>query len=157
MKAHHPHEGTVVRKARADNITIITALCGQLGYPTTDAQVRHRFDDIQRREDHCVYVGEGPDGQVIAWVHVFLRPLLVSELCAEIGGLVVDRSQRGEGVGRLLLTAAEAWARERDCDRIVIRSNTLRKSAHAFYQSLGYETIKTQRVFSKTLSEASFS
>ncbi len=155
MKTHPPHGDTTIRKAHTDDIAAITALSGQLGYPSTDAQVHHRFDDIQRREDHGVYVSEGPDGQVMGWVHVFLRPLLISELSAEIGGLVVDRRRQGEGVGRLLMTSAEAWAREQGCARVVIRSNTLRKGAHEFYQSLRYENIKTQRVFSKTFPEAS--
>ena len=154
MKGHLPLGETTVRNASEDDMEIVAALSGQLGYPTTDELVRHRFDDIQRREDHCVYVCEGPDEQIMGWVHVFVRPLLISERSAELGGLVVDRSRQGQGIGRLLLRSAEAWAREQGCDQVVVRSNTIRKGAHAFYQSLGYETIKTQRIFSKILSAA---
>jgi len=32
-----------------------------------------------------------------------------------------------------------------------VRSNVTRERAHAFYGRLGYETVKTQRVFRKTL------
>jgi GNAT superfamily N-acetyltransferase len=152
MKAYHPHEGVIVRKAHVDDIAAIAALSGQLGYPSTVEQVHKRFDDIRQREDHCVYVCKDPDGQVIGWIHVSLRPLLVNERSAEIGGLIVDRSRRGAGIGRLLLTSAEDWAREQSCHRLVIRSNTLREGAHEFYQSLGYETIKTQTIFSRTFS-----
>lgn len=153
MKAHQPHRAIIVRKAHTEDMTAAAALSGQLGYPSTSKHLQHRFNAIEQREDHCVYVGEAPDGQIAGWIHVYLRPLLIRELHAEIGGLVVDRSRRGEDVGRLLLTSAEAWASEHGCDQVVIRSNTVRADAHAFYRSLGYETIKTQNVFVKNLCE----
>ena len=154
MKGHLSLGETTVRTAHEDDVKALASLSGQLGYPSTEEQVFHRFEDIQRREDHCVYICEDPNGQIMGWVHVFVRPLLISEWSAEIGGLVVNRNRRGEGVGRLLMSSAEAWAREQGCGRLVVRSNSIRKGAHAFYQSLGYETVKTQMIFSRNLSEA---
>ena len=53
--------------------------------------------------------------------------------------LVVTSGRRSEGVGRLLLDAATAWARERGCDQFVLDSGNGRKDAHRFYAAQGME------------------
>jgi GNAT superfamily N-acetyltransferase len=88
---------------------------------------------------------------VVGWVHVHLYLLLVDDLEAEIGGLVVDADLRGQGVGAQLMAAAEAWARENGCQSVYLRSNTLRTEAHAFYRHLGYSLIKSQYAFRKVI------
>jgi GNAT superfamily N-acetyltransferase len=75
----------------------------------------------------------------------------VADPQTEIGGLVVDESYRRRGVGRLLMEQAERWAREKGCGAICLRSNVVRKDAHAFYERIGYSNVKTSRVFHKIL------
>jgi GNAT superfamily N-acetyltransferase len=129
----------------------IAALARQLGYPSTSEQVGRRIERIWRDPDHCALVAERTDGQVIGWVHVFVSRLLESDLFAEIGGLVVDERHRESGIGRLLMWHAESWARSRGCRTVRLRSNIIRKEAHAFYVRLGYRIIKTQHAFNKKL------
>lgn len=88
---------------------------------------------------------------MIGWVHVEERRLIESEPRAEINGLVVDETCRSRGVGRVLLEHAEQWARERGFRSVVLRSNVIRGRAHAFYERLGYQVFKTQKVFRKPL------
>ena len=57
---------------------------------------------------------------------------------------------------RDFVAAAEAWARERGCLAVRVRSNVVRERAHAFYRREGFREIKTQQVLEKELgSEAS--
>jgi GNAT superfamily N-acetyltransferase len=84
-------------------------------------------------------------------VHVYACPTVESELYGEIGGLVVDKDQRGQGVGKALMAEAESWASGRGIREIRLRSNILREQAHQFYQAIGYEIIKTQLTFRKAL------
>jgi GNAT superfamily N-acetyltransferase len=70
---------------------------------------------------------------------------------AEIGGLVVGESHRGQGVGQLLMQQAEEWARARGCRAVYLRTNVIRTDAHRFYERLGYTRIKTQHAFRKNL------
>ena len=58
---------------------------------------------------------------------------------------------RGQGVGRVLVERAEGWAKARGLKSVYVRSNIVRKDAHAFYQKLGYKIIKTQSAFRKAL------
>lgn len=96
-------------------------------------------------------MAESGDGQALGWVHVFVCHLMESDPYAEIGGLVVDESRRGEGIGKLLLERAEAWARAKACASIRLRSNIIRKVAHEFYLKRGYTITKTQHAFAKNL------
>ncbi len=140
-----------IRRARVEDTESITALCTQLGYPSSPEQVRRRLAEILLDGDHVVLVAELRPGKVIGWVQMHVRKLVVVDRHAEIVGLVVDEGHRGKQVGRRLLAEAEAWARAQECGAIRLRSNVLRTDAHRFYENLGYGIIKTQRAFRKAL------
>jgi GNAT superfamily N-acetyltransferase len=140
----------IVRLARVDDAEPVAELAAQLGYPTPPEQMRRRLAQVLQAEDHAVYVAE-LDGQVVGWIHVCARPLVQVDRAAEIEGLVVDEDLRGRGIGRLLVRQIERWARERGCGTVYVRSNAVRKGAHAFYARMGYEHIKTSLTFHKSL------
>jgi GNAT superfamily N-acetyltransferase len=75
----------------------------------------------------------------------------VADPQAEVGGLVVDEGYRRRGIGRLLMQQAEQWACEKGCWAVYLRSNVVRKDAHAFYEGIGYSNVKTSLAFRKTL------
>ena len=90
---------------------------------------------------------------MLGWVHVYGVHLLESPApFAEIGGLVVDRNARRQGVGRALMAQAEAWAAEHGCLKVRLRSGLHRADAHQFYQSIGCALTKTSHMFRKALA-----
>lgn len=143
-----------IRPANVADFGRIAILCGRLGYPATEAAVRQRLVRILPDDRHAVYVA-AEDGAVVGWVHVFVRPLVVIDLHAEIGGLVVDEDHRGCGIGRLLMERAEQWAGEKGCEGISLRSNVVREGAHRFYERIGYENVKTSLTYRKVLTSQS--
>jgi GNAT superfamily N-acetyltransferase len=143
---------TTIRSMNLSDSGQVASLAGELGYPSTPAQIEARYQGIEGNPDSRVFVAEGPDGRVRGWVHVFGHRVIESEGAAEVGGLVVDSGARGNGIGRSLMAAAEAWARERGYTRLVLRSNTIRTEAHRFYQNLGYTIVKSQHKFQKPLN-----
>ena len=144
-------DGMKVRPATTADTVPISTLCDQLGYPASSEQVEQRIKAIQHQDDHTLLVAQGSDSNLLGWVHIFLRPLVVTELEAELGGLIVDERYRGQGIGKLLMRHAEVWSSEKGCQAIRLRSNTIRKNAHAFYERIGYGKIKTSWVFRKEL------
>jgi GNAT superfamily N-acetyltransferase len=143
---------TTIRTMTLADAEQVAALAGELGYPSSPAQIEARFRRVDGNPDSRVFVAADPDGKVWAWVHVFGHHLLESDGQAEVGGLIVDSRARGRGIGRSLMAAAEAWARERGYTRLTVRSNTIRTEAHRFYQDLGYTIVKSQHKFQKPLN-----
>ena len=129
----------------------VAALCAQLGYPATPAEVAHRLSLLDGHEDSAAFVAEADDESIAGWIQVAGRVLLEAAPYAEVGGLVVDERVRGQGAGRMLMDTAEAWALRRGYDELRLRSNVAREDAHAFYARLGYEPVATSHLFRKPL------
>jgi len=121
-----------------------------LGYPSPISEVQKRLDRILQNGDHLVLVAE-LDDDVVGWLHAFVKYSLDAGPRAEIGGLVVDESHRGLGLGKRLMGEAEDWARSRALEGIYLRSNVIREAAHAFYEAIGFRRIKSQHCFLKPL------
>jgi len=139
-----------IRSAKPEDAVRLAELATQLGYPSSREQVERRLAEVLPNADHAVLVAV-ENGRVIGWGHAYVCRLVESERSAELGGLVVDEEERGSGAGRLLMEHLEAWARTKGCRAVTLRSNILRKDAHAFYHKLGYTQIKTQHAFRKSL------
>lgn len=140
-----------VRAALIEDASRIAQLSAQLGYPASPEDVERRLRLTAQSPENVVYVAALQDGQVIGWLHAFVYRTIESDSRAEIGGLVVDVRHRRSGAGRLLMGHAEQWAREQGCKAVNLRTNIVRKDAHAFYESLGYKLVKTQHAFRKSL------
>lgn len=140
-----------VRKAVLEDVPEITGLCFQLGYSATPEQVSANLKALLGDEEHGIFVVQQSDGRVVGWVHGYIYKLLYNEPSTQVAGLVVNEGSRGNGVGKALMKAVEAWSREKGCVVIGLRSNIIRKEAHTFYKKLGYEIIKESYTFSKKL------
>lgn len=78
---------------------------------------------------------------------------------AEVKRMWIDRSVRGRGVGRRLLTALEDQAQALGCCDIVLDTNAVLDEAIALYERSGYQAIEryndnpyAQRWFAKNLT-----
>jgi GNAT superfamily N-acetyltransferase len=139
-----------VRAATSSDADRLAELATQLGYPSTVEDIRRRLPLVEG-DGHCLRVAD-LDGRVAGWIHGVHVALLDSDPYVEIKALVVDEEARGRRIGEALVGEVESWARQRGCSAIRVRSNVVRQRAHRFYERLGYEIIKTQRVFAKTLT-----
>jgi GNAT superfamily N-acetyltransferase len=140
-----------IRAARAEDFARMAELSGQLGYPSTSEEIARRLEGMQNSAEHAVFVASLADGGIGGWIGVFVSRSVEADARAEISGLVVDERHRSQGVGLRLLERAEQWAREKGCRAVGLRSNVIRDRAHVFYERNGYEHVKTQKSFRKTL------
>jgi GNAT superfamily N-acetyltransferase len=139
-----------IRIAVAADAERLAVLAGELGYPTTTEQMLKRLEAASVESRQRIFVAELDS--VVGWIHVALVLSLLSELSAEIRGLVVDELHQGAGIGSQLVATAEKWAGERGCTRIRVRTNVLREKARVFYSRLGYQVTKRQEIFDKALT-----
>jgi GNAT superfamily N-acetyltransferase len=142
-----------MRRARATDAEDIVQLTKQLGYDLIMSDAVERIRRIVSRDSEQFLIAE-VDGRAAGWVHAALVEYVESEPFVMIGGLVVDKAHRRQGIGRLMMERVEEWAKQRECLAIRLSSSSTRTVAHAFYERMGYENIKTQYAFAKLLDAA---
>jgi len=143
----------VIRVAQPQDSNGLVGLAAQLGYECTEQEIQRRLEEMQDSRQYAVYVAELSGFDVVGWIGVYVFRAVELENSAEITGLIVDEGLRSSGIGKKLLDAAEAWARNVGCTAISVHSNVIRDQAHRFYTSNGFELLKTQRMFHKPLSK----
>src|SRR5580704_840054 len=120
----------VVRFPEPGDYGRMADLAGQLDYPCTGGQIQQRLGEMQHPREYAVYVAELSKGQIAGWIAVCVFRSVEIDKYAEISGLIVDQESRSRGIGKVLLNAAEEWARTHDCGGISVHSNVTRKRAH---------------------------
>lgn len=138
-----------VRPPMPSDAEALAALAGELGYPTSAEALLGRLAALHPT-DAAVFVATIDDVPT-GWCHVEMRRTLVEPMSALIAGLVIGEGHRSAGIGAELLAAAEAWARARGCQQLVVATRITRERAHRFYAREGYELNKTSYFLTKAL------
>jgi len=114
--------------------------------PELDA-VAQEYQARAKIESAVVLVGEW-DGAVLGFVDIKLNrrdpsSMRRCELIAYVQELAVAEGHRSQGVGKQLMEAAEAWARERGADALLLDTGTTNEGAIRFYEvkMAGYRRI----------------
>src|SRR5262245_17104261 len=139
-----------VRLLRASDLERTTELLRQLGYHMSLSEVASRIANVTASDAHYAAVAVAGE-KLLGLVHVFERPALERPCQAVVQSLVVDEGARRTGVGRELMIAAEAWARLRGLQHLVLHTRIDRDHARAFYERLGYQRAATAHLMSKPL------
>ncbi len=127
-----------VRPAARGDADALARLCTQMGYPAQPADMPARVGRLESDPRASALVAVD-DAGVVGLITTHLRDTMNHAApLAQITLLVVDEARRGSGIGRVLVTAAEHWARECGCKRIVVTTALQRAEAHEFYERLDY-------------------
>lgn len=138
---NNTHQGIFIRDACLEDIPAMASLLGELGYPTSDEDMRNRFTPIALHPDLRTFIADingtpiGLLGLSRNWAYerngIYVRVLV----------LVVSSACQGRGVGWTLMNRAEEWAREIGAVRMIVNcaNREERVKAKAFYQHFGFE------------------
>ncbi|HET6764953.1 MAG TPA: GNAT family N-acetyltransferase [Longimicrobiaceae bacterium] len=128
-----------IRQATATDADELARLLTLLGHPTTAEHVRATWD-VWAAEGNEALVAEGAAGGLSGAVTLHrMRVLHRTKPVGRVTALIVDEAERGGGIGRALMAAAERTLEADGCGLIEITSNLRLTKAHAFYRRLGYE------------------
>jgi GNAT superfamily N-acetyltransferase len=125
-------------------------LASQLGYSLNDVEASHRFKQISGDGSQKLFIYEY-QGTVVGWIHICGLWRFLSEPFAEIVGFIIDKEFRSQGLGSGLLSHAEKWAKSQGYRLLRIRSNVIRKNTSSYYGKRGYDLVKKQNVFVKSI------
>ncbi len=136
----------IVELIAADPIAASREAAGGDGYLAA-------FDDIAADPRNRIIVAD-VDGQVAGTLQLTLIPGLSrgGMLRGQIEAVRVAPGQRGQGLGRAMISWAVDEARRAGCGLVQLTSDKRRAGAIRFYQSLGFEA--THEGFKATLGGA---
>jgi GNAT superfamily N-acetyltransferase len=139
-----------VRNATRADAVPMARLLGELGYPADADAIPARLTAVES-SGGCTFLVVAAEDRVVGLASVArLASLHVDAPVCYITALVAAHDARGQGVGRLLVSAAEQWARARGCVRLSVTSAEHRADAHAFYPRCGLPY--SGRRFTKSLT-----
>ena len=146
--------GIKVRKAEKKDFKQVAALCEQLGYHYPMKSIKKKFRKVSKSKNEALLVAcEGKS--VLGWTHISIYNMIYYQKLGNILGLIVDQNARGKGAGKLLMAAAEKWAKKKGCAGVIVNSAESRKDAHTFYEKIGYRLVKRQERYYKEVVETS--
>ncbi|WP_374380424.1 N-acetyltransferase family protein [Dongia sp.] len=93
-------------------------------------------------------VAENASGEILGYAH--MKPIHDDVLDVETGYLsiiAVTESASGQGIGRQLMQAAEAWAREQGYPSLLLDVFASNETARTFYEKAGFieDSIRLRR------------
>lgn len=153
------HQDLVIRDAALGDVPAIIALLvdDKLGStretPGDLAPYRAAFHAIDADPNQRLIVAER-DGQVVATLQFTVIPGLSQRglTRAQVEAVRVAKSERGNGLGTVLMRWSIDEARRRGCGLVQLTSNQARPDAHRFYERLGFA--KTHAGFKLKLDSA---
>jgi GNAT superfamily N-acetyltransferase len=127
-----------VRPATPADAAEMAALFAQFEHPTPAGPIPDRLARLISHDGQAL-VADSPAGLLGVATMQVVWSLVEDAPRVMLTALVVRENVRGQGVGRALVTAVEAWARARGANRVVLMTALRRAGAHAFYERLEYE------------------
>lgn len=90
------------------------------------------------------------DNQIVGFITAIIAkneavPFLLKDPICRVGTLVVDENERTSGIGRMLMTQCQQWAKQQGAIQMRLEVMSFNYDAQAFYEKLGFA------VLSKTL------
>jgi GNAT superfamily N-acetyltransferase len=131
-----------VREARLADAEEVVRLLALLGHPQPASDPKSRLAAFFDQGQHVLVAARtppAPGSPLVGVVTLHITPVMHrSGPIGRLTAVIVDEPVRGQGFGRALVAASEAFLIERGCSMIEITSNKKRTDAHAFYEGLGY-------------------
>jgi GNAT superfamily N-acetyltransferase len=126
----------------------MAALLTQLGYPVEADAMPLRLQRLSAGRGIVLLSTQGARIVGLATAHVLSVINRDRDVCW-LTALVVDDTVRRAGIGRGLVGAVEAHAREQGCEWLSVTTHEQRTDAQAFYRGIGMA--QTGRRFGKAL------
>ncbi len=120
-------------------------------------------EQLEREQDailadaprNAVLMAVAPGGELVGFAEVALRDWAEGCSTRPVGYLEAwygDQALRQQGIGRMLVQAAESWARARGCTEMGSDADPANEVSQRAHRALGYAVIGHQVLFTKKLA-----
>ena len=128
-----------IRDVKLTDAAALAELMCELGYETTESEMRMRMERIANDERYRTIVAVC-DGKVCGMIGTLTSLSFEhNDPGGRILALATVSTMRRRGIGRAQIVSAEKDFAERGITRVALNTRLTREDAHKFYESLGYE------------------
>jgi aminoglycoside 6'-N-acetyltransferase I len=113
-----------------------------------------RFLGGERKVTDRVFVAKNTAGEVIGFIELSIRPFAegcTTDRIAYFEGMYVNPAERGKGVGRMLIHAAEEWGRSMGCREVASDTEISNETSVAVHRAMGFVEVNRIVCFRKDL------
>jgi len=136
----------MLREARKEDVPFIAAMLaddelGNAREQLTDmTPYLNAFDQIAADPHNTQYVWDD-NGELLGCLQLTIMPGLSQQGAwhAQVEGVRTVSSRRGSGIGRKMMAAIMAIARQQGCQQMQLLTSKSRVDAQRFYRNLGFE------------------
>lgn len=116
-----------------------------------DDELREAVRRILANTEAAVFVASVGD-ETVGFAEIYIKqneggPAVVARKFGLLQSLFVTGERRGAGIGSRLVAAAQAWALEQGATEVTLETWEFPAGPQAFYESLGYATVRRQLVW----------
>lgn len=144
----------MVRQADINDLKVVSQLAYQLWPQQSPAIIEQEMAESFKKDDAITFLAFAKK-RAVGFSHCQLRYDYVegtkSSPVAYLEGIFVDRDHRRQGYGRELLSACEAWAREKHCSEFGSDSQLTDTDSLMFHLKTDFEETNRLICFVKKL------
>lgn len=145
----------MIRKATREDAKTLAALAIQMWDSHELQELAEEFaEDLDSKTTACFIGYDGNDP--IAFAQCSLRHDYVegtdSSPVGYLEGIFVTEKYRQQGIARELLSACEAWAREKNCTEFASDCELTNEESLQFHMSVGFQEVNRIICFRKSLN-----
>ena len=142
-----------VRRAERSDIDALLRLNHQLGLTHFDNAPEAFVQPSDAEKDFLLSALDETDriflvaeiaGEIVGFVTAKITrnvsiPFLISSPICRVGSIVVDEASKGSGIGRMLMSHCDDWAKAQGAEKIRLDVMSFNEDAERFYKELGYK------------------
>jgi len=140
-----PNKHVKIRKATEDDLSDWVQMRTKL-WPTSSFDELKALKHLSQTKDFACYLAE-VDGKLAGFIEIALRSYVngcFSSPVAFVEGIWVDETLQKQGIGQVLITKAEEWARALGIKEL--GSDTRIESEHSIHAHKSWGFAETERV-----------
>ena len=145
----------LIREATINDCAEIANLAKEIWTNNLISELEKEFYEIIDSEKSCIYVFEDEDKRIKGFAQCNLRYDYVegtkSSPVGFLEGIYVTEEYRGKGIGKVLLSAVQSWAKEKGCIEFASECGINNSTSYNFHIHHGFKEVNRVICFTKKL------
>jgi GNAT superfamily N-acetyltransferase len=117
----------------------------------SESDISKHIKILTEKSDNKIFIALNEEGKAVGYTFTGVCYYLGSDPFVEVIQLLVDKDNRGQGIGKKLIEYVSEYYKNQGINVMKLHSRIERERAHSFYKNLGFKEFKQSKFFEKQL------